>query len=453
MSLLPPVRERRSKLANEAQGLIDVADAQNRGLSPTEGARFDANVLEIRSLDARISELEFQEKREANAAASRVASGEVGPATGLQRGYHVGGGTTYTPAPQSPSFFADLYNATRGDANASDRLRRNNVENGTEQRALASNVTGGASEFAPPLWQIENFVALARPGRVTANLFHQEPLPNGVSSVNIPKVSTGTTEAVQTAQNTSLSQTDMTTTSLSTGITTIGGKAVISLQLLLQGGGPGFDQVILKDLAADYSKQSGIQALYGSGTGGQLRGYFTPASTNIVTWTQATPTVAGFYGQLAKLQSQIYSSRFVAPDTVVMHPRRWAWFASGVDSQGRPLVVPTDSSGGFNSMASTMGSVEAGHVGNVLGMQVYTDPNIATNVGAGTNQDQVLMTVRDDIWMYEGSMRMEAFDAPYADSAGILYRVMNFLGMIPDRYLASLGQITGTGLVSPVFAS
>ncbi len=81
------------------------------------------------------------------------------------------------------------------------------------------------------------------------------------------------------------------------------------------------------------------------------------------------------------------------------------------------------------------------------------DPNVAINTGAGTNQDTVLMFRRDDIWIWESQMRAEAFEQPYADSMGILFRCFNYSAMVPDRYLSSLGQLVGTGLVTPVFAS
>jgi hypothetical protein len=131
-----------------------------------------------------------------------------------------------------------------------------------------------------------------------------------------------------------------------------------------------------------------------------------------------------------------------------MHPRRWAWFASFTDSTGRPLVVP--SAGGFNSMANPGDSVAAGHVGSVLGMDVFTDPNISTTTN--TNQDIVMMCKADHNWLWESDLRAEAFTAPYVNSLGVLLRVFNYAALIPDRYLASLGQLTGTGLVTPVFA-
>jgi HK97 family phage major capsid protein len=459
ITVIPPsqiVAERRAAAKAELDGILAGVEAGRRDLTEFEETRFNTLLSEVKDFDERITELRNNEARSASAAEARRGFGVPGegqPPTGLMGGYHTGGGETYHRGNNSPSYFRDLWTAQRGDADASDRLRENNREVGMESRALGNTGgTGGSGgEFAPPAWVLDAYVKLARPGRVTADLFHKEDLPAGVSSVNIPRIATGTTVAAQTTQNTAVAQTDITTTSLSSGVITLAGKQVVSQQLLDQGG-IRVDEVILEDLSADLARQLGTQALTGTGTGGQLKGFLAATSTNVLTWTQATPTAAGFYAQLARLQGLINATRFKAPDVVVMHPRRWAWFASFTDSTGRPLVVPT--SGSFNSMANPTDGMQgaAGHVGSVLGMDVHTDPNLPVNGGAGTNQDTVLMFVRDDVWLYEGSLRAEAFTAPYADSMGILYRVFNYFAMIPDRYSASLGQISGSGLVTPQFA-
>jgi len=450
--MIEALRARRKVDKAELENLSMRISAATASESRTMTKKFDAGMVELRAVDDRIEELEQQEAREGRAAAHRVEMNLPGGDNGSR--FTTSGPSTYDDPRQNreaPSFFRDLIHAQRGSADAADRLRTNNREMGSESRALGNTgaVGGSGGEFAPPAWLTQDFVALARPGRVFADRFHHEDLPSGVSSVNIPRISSGTTAGVQTTQNTALSQTDLTTAALSSGIVTIGGKQIVSQQLLDQSGIP-FDQIILKDLSADWAKQLGTQAITGTGAAGQLRGYLTPASTNVQTWTQAAPTAALFYSQLAKLQGAINASRYASPDTVVMHPRRWAWFASFTDSTGRPLVVP--SSGGFNSMANPGASVAAGHVGSVLGMDVFTDPNVPVDLGAGTNQDVVAMFVADDVWLWESQLKAEAFTQPYADSLGVLYRVYNYAAMIPDRYLASLGQISGTGLVTPVFA-
>jgi len=425
---------------------------ENRGMLASEKREHDRARVVMAELDERAGELEEQESRNAVANAARAASGEPAPTWGsLQHGYT--SSQTYHRGADSPSFFKDLLHARSGDADAADRLRRNNHEV-RETRALGNTGgTGGSGgEFSPPGYLLDQWIRLARPGRVTADLCRHEPLPPNVSSVQLPKITSGTTTTIQSTQNTTLSQTDLTSAYIGAGISTIGGKQVVSQQLVDQSGIP-FDNVVMEDLAADYARQLGQQVLTGTGTAGQLRGYLTPASSNVVTWTQATPTVGGFYGRLALLQSQIAATRFAPPDVVIVHPRRWGWLASYQDSTGRPLVVPSSSGQEFNTLASTMGSVAAGHVGNILGMDVYSDPSIPITLGAGANQDVVLMTKRDDLYLYESDLRADIQSAPYADSLGLLFRCWNYASLIPDRYTASLGQIVGTGLVTPTYAS
>lgn len=443
------ISEKRNALLAQRGAILDKAVREKRGLLASEQREHNRLSSEIAPMTERLDEIADLERRTKLDNAARANSGI--PESGLQGGYHIGGGTVYHRGPESNSFFADLINSRRGDYHAAERLARNNTETGFESRALGNTGgTGGSGgEFSPPGYLIDEYVKLARPGRVTADRFRHQDLPKGVSSINVPKVGTGTSVAPQTTQNTALAQTDLTTQQLSSGIVTYGGKQVVSRQLLDQT--PiNFDRVVLEDISADHARQVGTAAITGTGLNGQLRGFLTPASTSVVTWTTTTPTAQAFYGRLALLQGQINGSRFKAPDTVVMHPRRWAWMASYVDSSGRPLVVPT--AGAYNALAMRDDTQSVGHVGQVLGVDVFTDANLPVNLGAGANQDIVLMFVADDIHLWESPLQAEAWEAPYADSLGILYRCYNYTALIPDRYPASLGQITGTGLTTPVFA-
>src|ERR1019366_5239633 len=75
----------------------------------------------------------------------------------------------------------------------------------------------------------------------------------------------------QESQNNQISSTDMQTTSVSSGISTISGQQIVSLQLVSQSGIP-FDEIILGDLAADFARSLDSQVITGSGSAGQLRG-------------------------------------------------------------------------------------------------------------------------------------------------------------------------------------
>src|SRR5438445_4364562 len=438
MSALEVTRQRKSeidatlaKIKTDRTALLDAAVAEKRALTEDEQARFDAltgeretALAELAPVTERIAELEDDERRTKAEADNRVKLGL--DATRNAGGAQVTDPPVYARDRYDTSYFRDLYNATRrGDTEAAQRLRRSHAME-AEKRALGNTgaVGGSGGEFAPPEWLVSEFVALARPGRVGVDLFDGMPLPPGISTINVPKVATGTAVAVQTTQNTALQQTDLTTTSLSSGIATIGGKQVVSLQLLEQSAIP-FDRVVLEDLSLAYAGQVDTQALTGAGTGGTLRGLGSAAGLTVQTYTQTTPAVAGaggFYSNVAKAIASVYGTRFLPPDTILMHPRRWAWILSAFDSQNRPLVVP--GAVAFNPVTTQEAGVAQGLAGQLQGLAVYTDPNIPINLGAGTNQDVVYVFRRGDIKFWESTPRAEAFDATYADSAGVLFRLL-----------------------------
>lgn len=439
-TLIDALQKRQSDTVAAARALLTTVTAENREMTDLERFEHTQRMDEAEQIKTRIAELQAEETRANAANASRLQLGDVGPQTG---GAHVTDPVVYARDNRDASFFKDLLAARSGDGSAIQRLARNNQE-----RAL-STTAGAGGEFAPPLWLVDEFIALARPGRVTANLLHKEALPSGVSSINLPKVATGTSTAVQATQNAAVSQTDLTTTSVSSGVTTISGKQVISLQLLEQSGIP-FDQVILADLAADYAVQLDTQVISGTGASGQLHGLLGVSGATAITYTQTTPSVVGaggFYPTVTKAIATVGRARKLPPTHIVMTPERWAWVAGAFDGNNRPLVSPSGDA--FNQVAAAGPVGSEGLVGQMAGLPVYTDLNLPTNLGTGTNQDPVLILRADDAWLWESDLRAEMFTQPYADSMGILARVYAYSAAIPNRYPAGIGIVLGTGLVTP----
>ncbi len=427
--------------------LVDNAITDKRGMSEDEKGSFDGLATELTELrsnldmvTARLAEIDADEAREVEASKVVRHTAPVGGAA-------VTDPPVYARGKVETSYFRDLFNASRrGDSNAMDRLRRSAAQ---EKRAPASSLTtaaGDGGEFAPPLWLVAEYVALARQARVTANLYNQNVLPGGVSSVNVPKVLTGTSTAVQNPQSTDLSLTDMTTGAVSSGITTVGGRQIVSLQLLEQSGIP-FDRVVLGDLAASHAVTLNTQAIYGSGAAGQLRGLKLAAGIQTVALTATT--VAALYGALGDAISRVHAARFMPATAIVMHPRRWAFISSRLDTAGRPLVVP--SAVAFNPVSTSETDVAQGLVGSIMGVPVYVDAGIVTNLGGATNEDEIFVFHREDIELWESPIRAEAFEATYADSAAVLFRLLNFSALIPDRYGSAVIRVGGAGLVPPVF--
>lgn len=346
------------------------------------------------------------------------------------------------------SYFRDLFNSRHmGDQGAIQRLAA------AQETRASTTVAGAGGEFAPPLWLIEDFVDLARPGRITADLIGAETLPAGVASINIPKISAGASVGVTVTQNTTITETSVTTTSVSSGITEITGKQTVSLALLRQSGTP-LDRIILADLAEAYAVMLNTQVITGSAANGQLRGLITAGTA--VTFTSTAPAVVSataansFYMKVLQAQAAVASGRYLPADTIVMHPRRWAWVLGALDTSNRPLVVP--SGAGSNQVGVTGAPAAVGLAGEMLGLPVYVDPSIPTNLGAATNQDVVFVLRRTDLQLWESAVETASFDATYADQNSILYRVLGFSAFIPHRHQASVQVIGGTGLVAPTFA-
>lgn len=436
---------KRSALKADLDGLVGSATAEKRALTDDESARFDKGEAEIRAFDERVKELDAQIKADDAAAdmAKRYAP----------RVESVKEPEIYRSGVGGRSYFRDLHlSRNKGDRDATDRLVRNNRGRAAdlEQRALSTG-NGSGGEFVPPMWLENEFVKYARPGRITANLTPTFPLPPGTDSINVPKVSGGTAVAVQGTQNSAVQVTDLQTTSISSTVTTVAGGQTVSLQLIEQS--PlNIDDVVLADLAADYARQLNTLVLSGSGTSGQPTGIMTLTGTNAIDYNPATVTAANFYSAVANAIQTVHTNRYLPPDTIIMHPRRWAWLVAQADSQGRPLVVP-HAGGPFNAMATPGEVASQGYVGTMQGLPVYVDALIPTNLTAdtGTGEDAVIVGRFADLMLWESHIRAEAFEQTYAQNMSVFIRLYNYASFQPARYPKSLSVITGKGLQAPVF--
>jgi HK97 family phage major capsid protein len=218
--------------------------------------------------------------------------------------------------------------------------------------------------------------------------------------------------------------------------------------------------MILGDLAKAYGIQVDNFVLSGTGTG-QPRGILGVTGINTVAFTSTAPRLAGsttiadnLYPKLANLISQIQTSRYDVPTAWVMSPSRWYWMVAQSDNSGRPLVVPRDH--GPNNAITAGGdtNVAQGVVGDLLGIPVVIDPNVPQNLGGAAPaniQDVIVLAKWDDLFLWEGQVRAQAFEQTYANQLSLFLRLYNYMSFQPGRYPRSIGTITGTGLVTPAF--
>lgn len=447
----------RAELAAKRDAVLAAPTSEKRDLTDDEAKAFDsareaiiAHDEAINETRARISVLEEDAVRQANVdklAAELGRGTSEGVPTGPARAqeppvYERGNGNSY---------FRDLVQGTVfGSRDAIDRLVRNDREIADKRRSerALTTTSGAGGEFSPPLWMMSEWIRLARAGRVIADQIRHVDLPPGTDVINLPRLATGTAVAQQASQNTAVQSTDATTNSIAANVITIAGQQVISLQLLEQS--PlNIDDILLADLAADYATKLDVFVINNNAI--NAVGLINAAAAgNQITGLTAT-TVAGLFPKLADAIQRINTGRFLPPTKIFMHPRRWGAVLASLDTNNRPLVVP-NSLGPMNAMGIDAQDVVAeGFVGTIMGLPVYQDPSIPTNLGAGTNQDVVIVARTDDSILFEGTPRTEVFREPLAAQLSLLLRLYNYAAIHASRYPLAIATITGTGLVPPTF--
>lgn len=447
------VAKEREKLVAQRKAITDLAEQEVReDLSEEEDAEFRGLTTQIaekdealKSLDERINPLVEERQRETSLTAGAIAVRKARQSVEVTKE-----GVTYEKG-NGRSYFRDLamISSNRDDGTAAARLQRHARELATETRADLNRTDGTGGYFTPPLWMMNEWIALARAGRSTANAVSNQALPGGTDSINIPKISTGTATAVQTADNAPVNETDLTDTSVQANVKTIAGQQSIALQLIEQS--PiNFDQVVFQDLVADYNQRVDLQVINGSGASGQVLGILNTSGIGTVTYSDTTQNAGTMYAAIANAIQSVHTSRFAPPTAILMHPRRWGGLLAARDTQGRPLFLP-DVQGPMNAGGILSEVASQGVVGNVQGLPVITDANIPTNLGAGTNQDVILVLRTSDSILFEGGVRTRALMEVKGQNLEVVLQVYNYVAFTAGRYPAGIVQISGAGLTAPSF--
>lgn len=343
------------------------------------------------------------------------------------------------------SFFQDAYAArVMGDQDAAERLRRNTAQVAERYDLNSTDGTGGY--FVPPAWLQDEFLVLARASRPFANAVRRLPLPPNTDSINIPGLATGAAVAAQSDLG-AVQETDATDMAVTAPVRTIAGQQDFSRQLFDRST-PGVDAIIGADLEAAYNTQVDVQALNGSGSAPNARGVLNVAGVIGVTYTDASPTVPELYPKLADAIQQIHTNRFLSPTAIVMHPRRWAWFLASLDTAGRPLVTPYAPSNAAG-LIDRVGAESV--VGSLHGLPVIVDASIPTNLGGGTNEDRILITRLEDLYLWEAGVNQATYFEVLSQNLAVRIQRWGYFAFSGERYPKATAVISGTGLVTPTF--
>ena len=450
MSYLDKVIERRDAVKAELDAVLEAVAVENRtDLTEDESAKVDTLVEESRSLDSKIEKLSAQATADAKAAEARSAYADVVMPKGTATTKITSEARTYSPESEV-SFVKDAFAAKfSNDYAAQERLARHTREEEVERRSVG---TGNFAGLVIPQYLVDLAAPLARAGRPTADFAtNKMALPAAGMTLNISRMTTGTSTAVQAAENDAISNTNADDTLLTVNVRTIAGQQDISKQAIERG--TGIDQFIIQDLIRGWHTTLDNQILNADGTSGSMLGLANTPGINVVTYTDASPSVADLYPKLADAYQQVQTTVFQNPTHWIMHPRRLAFLLAAVDGSQRPLVVPT-LNGPMNAVATGAGPAVYGNSGySMMGLPIIADANIRTDLGAGTNQDQIFCVNAGELHLWEqaGSPFALNFDATGAGSLTIKSVVYGYSAFTAGRYPGATSVINGTGLIAPTF--
>ena len=448
MSYLDKVIERRDAVKVEMDAILEAVAVENRtDLTEDESAKVDTLVEESRSLDSKIEKLTAQAAADAKASEARASVAEVAmPKVGGAKVTREA--RTYSADNADVSFVKDAFTAKfSNDYAAQERLARHTREEEVERRSVG---TGNFAGLVIPQYLVDLAAPLARAGRPTADFATNKMLlPPAGMTLNISRMTTGTSTAVQAAENDAVSNTNADDTLLTVNVRTIAGQQDISKQAIERG--TGIDTFIIQDLIRGWHTTLDSQILNGTGASGQILGLNDTPGVNVVTYNDASPTVAELYPKLADAYQQVQTGAFMNPTHWVMHPRRLAFLLAAVDLAGRPLVVPT-LNGPMNAYATGVGQAYYGNSGySMMGLPIIADANVRTDFDGDQDRIYCVTAPEFHLWEQAGSPFALNFDATGAGSLTIKSVVYGYAAATAGRYPDAFSYVAGTGLAAPTF--
>lgn len=432
------------------RGALDTDDTITEQQVTDAIAARDTIASGIEAGEQRLAELEAEQAAQ-DAATARIAelglsrTADRAPATvGQER-------RTYSPdnAREGVSFLSDVVGAATGNLAAMQRLDRHMAEERVERGDLLTRDvgTGAFSGLTVPQYLTDLVAPAVAAGRPLADNCRSLDLPADGMTVNISRITTATSAAVQATEAAGVSETDIDDTTLTVNVRTIAGQQDVSLQAIQRS--VGAEQVVLEDLVRRYHTVLDSSILNDDGTSGTHLGIRSTVGISAVTYTDASPTPSEAWGPLWDLQQKCETGTFMAATHFVMHPRRWAWWCSAIGTNNAMV----QSSGTPVQLLGAEQSKQygAGVRGIIAGLPVIVDGNVPTTISS--TQDTILAVNANELFLWEdpGAPVFIRAEQPGAGNLMVKLVVYGFSAFTAGRYPAAHGAITGSGLTTPVY--
>jgi hypothetical protein len=233
-------------------------------------------------------------------------------------------------------------------------------------------------------------------------------------------------------------------------VQTAAGQQTLSRQAIDRG--TGVEEIVMDDLFRRYASALDSTLITQATTG-------LAAVAATQTYTDASPTSPKIYSQMVGASATVEGTLlgFAQPDVAIMHSRRWYSLLSAVGPNWPMIYTPqsgTDPKVTGSNFAQTYGKGVRGVLQN--GLSVVVDNNVATNLGAGTNQDQIYVVPSQEchLWEDPNAPVFIRAEQPAAANLGVLLVLYGYFAYSFRRYGSGTGamvKLDGTGLVTPTF--
>jgi len=399
----------------------------------------DGKVREERQTEA-LKEVRPSDQRDA---AKRPAYDRVARVGTEERTYHKGSDR------DGSVFLTDVIRKMSGDIESEQRILRHMQEERIERGQYIKRAagTGAFAGLTVPQYLTDMYAPAVAALRPFANVCTHHDLPPDGMTINISRITTATSAALQASENSAVSETNIDDTLLTENVQTIAGQQTLSRQALDRG--TGVDAVVMDDLFRRYATTLDNTLILQATTG-------LKAVATTQTYTDAAPTTPKIYGQIVQAMSTVETNllAWAQPDVVVMHPRRWYGMLSAVGPNWPMIFTP--GSGPVQATGVNQSIAYAAGIRGTLacGLSVVVDANLETNLGVGTNQDQIYVTATREAHLWE-SPDAPVFiraEQPAAASLGVLLVLYGYFAYTFRRFTGSAIKIDGTGLTTPLFA-
>jgi hypothetical protein len=338
------------------------------------------------------------------------------------------------------------------DPGSNTRLARHMAEERVErtaemmERAAGDTNTGNWAGLTVPQYLTDMYAPVARALRPFADICNSHPLPAQGMALDISRVTTGTSTGIQVNELDPASATSADDTLLTIPVQTAAGQQKVSRQAIDRG--TGIEDVLMQDLFASLGTTLDNTLITQAATG-------LSAVAQGTTYDDTSPTAAKIYPKImaaaAGVEANLLARGF--PTHAVMHSRRWYYLASQMVSSW-PFInsagIPTQAAG----TAAPASAYNSGVRGRLpIGLDVIVDNNIASNLGAGTNQDEIYVVpaMECHLWEDPGAPVFIRADQVAAPNLGVLLVVWEYFAYTFGRFANAMQKVSGTSLVTPSF--